>query len=43
MAPHIFATQSGIRVQVADADFENAQELMSTAVMESENSDEKNE
>ena len=43
VAPHIFATRSGIRVQVADADFENAQELMASTVMESENRDEENE
>ena len=43
VAPHIFATRSGIRVQVADTDFENAQELMASTVMESENSDEENE
>ena len=43
VAPHICATRSGIRVQVADTDFEHAQELMASAVMESENSDEENE
>ena len=43
VAPHIFATRSGIRVQVADTDFENAQELMASTVMESENPDEENE
>ena len=43
VAPHIFATRSGIRVQVADTDFENAQELMVSAVMESETPAEENE
>lgn len=43
VAPHIFATRSGIRVQVADTDFEDARELMASAVMESENSDGQNE
>ena len=43
VAPHIFATRSGIRVQVADSDFENAKELMVSGVMESENPDGENE
>ena len=43
VAPHIFATRSGIRVQVANSDFENAKELMASGVMESENSDGENE
>ena len=43
VAPHIFSTRSGIRVQVADSDFENAKELMVSGVMESENPDGENE
>ena len=43
VAPHIFATRSGIRVQVADTDFENALELIASTVTESENSDGENE
>ena len=43
VAPHIFATRSGIRVQVADSDFENAKELMVSGVMESGNPDGENE
>ncbi len=43
VAPHIFANRSGIRVQVADSDFENAKELMVSGVMESENPDGENE
>ena len=36
VAPHIFATRSGIRVQVGGADFENALEVMKSKVAESE-------
>jgi hypothetical protein len=35
VAPHIFSTRSGIRVQVADADFENALEVLNMEIDDS--------
>lgn len=43
VAAHIFATRYGIRIQVADTDFENERKPMASAVMQSGNSDGENE